>query len=53
MARALAAVSQLSQLSGAAVELRLGAVTACVAADAFFSEAERQGLPYVRFPAGT
>jgi hypothetical protein len=28
--------------SGAAVELRLGAVTACVAADAFFAEAERQ-----------
>ena len=40
--RALSAVSQLSQLSGAAVELRLGAVTACVSSDGFFSEAERQ-----------
>ena len=35
---ALAAVSQLSQLSGDGVAFRLGAVTACVAADAFFAE---------------
>ena len=44
LSAALAAVSSLSALSGAAVELQLGAITACVAADAFFETERRPAL---------